>query len=238
MSSVEPHVGRETGNQLLDLIPREERNPLLAAAQVVDLPQGQEIYEQGGAIPFVLFPTSGVASVVVRLEQGKQVEASTVGSEGMIGVATLLGLDFSPFTVIEQVAGEAYRVPVETFAEMVESRGPLERLLRRYAAFRLRDASQTIACNAVHSVEERMCRWLLMAHDRAGRDEFRLTHEFLAEMLGIRRQSVTVTAGVIQRAGFINYRRGVIRVEDRRGLEDASCECYAASRSLYDRLFR
>ena len=119
----------------------------------------------------------------------------------------------------------------------MESGESLARLLRRYAAYRLSQAGQTIACNAVHSVEERICRWLLMAHDRAGCDDFLLTHEFLAEMLGIRRQSVTVGAGSSS-AGLITYRRGIIHVDDRPGLESASCECYAVLRSLYERLVR
>jgi CRP-like cAMP-binding protein len=181
---------------------------------------------------------SGVVSVVVRLEDGRQVEASTIGNEGMVGMAALLNLELNPFTVIAQVPGTAYRIEAAAFARAVNSNPATGRLLRRYAAYRLAQASQTIACNAVHSVEERMCRWLLMAHDRAGREEFLLTHEFLAEMLGIRRQSVTVTAGIIQRAGLIHYRRGVMCIEDRTGLEEASCECYGISRDLYDGLVR
>ena len=152
---------------------------------------------QAGAVNLSV---GGVVSAVVRMEQGKQVEAATVGDEGMIGMTALLGLEFSPFTVIVQVPGEWSRIPARAFSEGIfECERGMDGLVRRYAAFRLRQAGQTIACNAVHWVEGRMCRWMLMAHDRAGRDEFLLTHEFLAEMLGIRRQSVTVTAGIFQR---------------------------------------
>lgn len=228
----------DTGNRLLDRLPRGEYEPLMAAARVVELRRGRVVYEQGEALPDVYFPTSGVVSVVIRMEEGNQVEAATIGNEGMIGMAAVLGLDFNPFTVIAQVPGEAYRIPGGAIEAAVDSGGVLAQLVPRYAAYRLAQACQTIACNAVHSVEERMCRWLLMAHDRAGRDEFLMTHEFLAEMLGIRRQSVTVTAGILQRAGLITYRRGAIDVEDRPGLEEASCECYAVSRALYDRLVR
>lgn len=227
-----------TGNRLLDHLPRAERDPLLAGAETVRMRRGEEVCEQGVRIPDAYFPTSGVVSVVVRMEDGKHVEAATIGNEGMVGMSVLLGLDFNPFTVIVQVPGEAYRVPAEVFVEVLDSGEALDRLARRYAAFRLGQAGQTIACNALHSVEERTCRWLLMAHDRAGRDEFLMTHEFLAEMLGIRRQSVTVTAGLLQRAGLITYRRGVVQVEDRPGLERATCECYNVSRSLYERLVR
>jgi CRP-like cAMP-binding protein len=230
------HGSSATGNRLLDLVPPGELDLLLSAARIVELRRKREIFEQGGPMPYVYFPTTGVVSLVIRMEEGNQVEAATVGNEGMIGTACLLGLDFSLFHLIAQVPGQAYRVPARSFAEVVESRGALDRIARRYLAYRLRQASQTIACNALHSVEERMCRWLLMAHDRAGSDEFLLTHELLAEMLGIRRQSVTVTAGIFQRAGLISYRRGVVRIEDRGGLEEASCECYGVARWLYDRL--
>ena len=189
----------DTGNRLLDRLPDRELGRLLSAARVVELRRGEEICIEGSPVPYVYFPSGGVVSAVVRMEQGKQVEAATVGNEGMIGMTALLGLEFSPFTVIVQVPGESYRFPAKAFSEALECGEALDGLVRRYAAFRLRQAGQTIACNAVHSVEERMCRWMLMAHDRAGRDEFLLTHEFLAEMLGIRRQSVTVTAGIFQR---------------------------------------
>lgn len=238
MSEARAWISSDTGNRLLDRLPRAERDALMSAARVVDLRRGQEVYDQGRTIPDVYFPTTGVVSVVVRLEDGRQVEAATIGNEGLVGMASLLELDFNPFTVIAQVTGAAYRVGAAALAMAAAASPAMDRLLRRYAAYRLAQASQSIACNAVHSVEERMCRWLLMAHDRAGRDEFLLTHEFLAEMLGIRRQSVTVSAGIIQRAGLIHYRRGVMRVEDRPGLEEASCECYGVSRALYDRLVR
>jgi CRP-like cAMP-binding protein len=238
MAETRPRIPGDTGNRLLDRLPPDGRDALMPSARLIELRRGQEVYDQGLAIPDVYFPTSGVVSVIVRLEDGRQVEAATIGNEGLVGMASLLELDFNPFTVIAQVPGMAYRVDAAAIAAASEAKPSVARLLRRYAAYRLAQASQTIACNAVHSVEERMCRWLLMAHDRAGRDEFLLTHEFLAEMLGIRRQSVTVSAGIIQRAGLIHYRRGVMRVEDRPGLEEASCECYGVSRSLYDRLVR
>lgn len=225
-----------TGNRLLDRLSPAELDPLLSASRRVELGHGHEIHEQGAPVPYAYFPTGVVLAEMVRLEEGKQVEAATIGNEGVLGLSIFLGVDFSPITVITQIPGEAYRVPTRAFGVALEPGATLARLLRRYAAYRLRQGGQTIVCNTLHSVEERICRWLLTTHDRAGRDEFPLTHEFLAEMLGIRRQSVTVTAGRLQRAGFITYRRGVVQVEHRRGLEEASCECYGVSRSLYDRL--
>jgi CRP-like cAMP-binding protein len=223
-----------TGNRILDRLPGDESSRLLSSSQAVALPHGHEVYRQ--EVPHVYFPTTGVFGVVIRMEEGKLVEGTTVGNEGMVGLPAFLGVDFHPFSVVSQVPGEAVQVPVATFLQAHQPGGTLDRLLRRYTLYRLRCANQTGACNTLHCVEERMSRWLLMAHDRAGKDEFLLTHEFLAELLGVRRQTVSIIAGTLQRAGFITYRRGVLRVLDREGLEAASCECYQAMKHLYDRI--
>ena len=236
MSGIRTSRAGDTGNRLLDRLPQGEIGPILSGARMVTLSRRQPIYERGERVRAVDFPTSAILSIVVRMEDGRQIEAATIGNEGLIGITALVAPDFSPMTAMVQVAGGAYRVEVGAFVEAVRTGEVLRGLVRRYAAFRLGQTSQTIACNAVHSVEERMARWLLLTHDRAGNDQFRLTHELLAEMLGIRRQSVTVAAGILHRAGLITYRRGVIRVDDRPGLEETSCECYEASRSLYERL--
>jgi CRP-like cAMP-binding protein len=225
-----------SGNRLLDLLPGDELRSLLASSRVVSLPHGQVVYRRNGPIPHVLFPTTGVFGVVVLMKGGEQVEGATVGREGMVGLPAFLGLDFHPLSVAVQVPGEAVRVSAAALLKVAGLGGALDRLLRRYTLFRLRCANQTGACNALHAVEERTARWLLMAHDRVGRDEFTITHEFLAELLGVRRQTVSVIAGALQRAGFIIYRRGVLRVLDREGLEDASCECYEVLKRLYDRI--
>ncbi len=222
-----------TGNRLLDLLPEGASGPLVSSAQVVSLLHGQEVFRQDGPMPHVYFPTTSVFGVVIHMEDGTQVEAKTVGNEGMIGLPLFLGADFHPFRAVVQVPGGALQVPAPAFSKVVELGGALDRHLRRYALYRLRCASQTGACNSLHGVEERMARWLLMAHDRAGTDEFLLTHEFLAELLGIRRQTVSVIAATLQRAGLIAYRRGVLRVLDRAGLEAASCECYEVLKRLY-----
>jgi CRP-like cAMP-binding protein len=186
----------------------------------------------------VYFPTSGMCSVVAVTDDGKVVETATVGNEGMIGIPVLLGLDFSPSTAISQVSGTGLRMPAPSLLRALGAGGSLDRLLRRLIAFSLRYAYQTVVCNAQHSVEERMCRWLLMTQDRVGKEEFVLTQEFLAEMLAVRRQTVTVFAGTLQTAGFITYRRGVMRVISREGLEAASCECYQITKSFYDGIMK
>ena len=126
----------------------------------------------------------------------------------------------------------------QSFLRVMQPGGPLDKLMRRYVAFSMRNAHQTVACNALHALEERMSRWLLMAHDRVGKDEFVLTQEFMAEMLGVRRQTVSVVAGTLQSAGFISYRRGVLRIVDREGLESASCDCYETIRAFFDRIVK
>jgi CRP-like cAMP-binding protein len=225
-----------TGNRLLDGLPGDESGPLLAAAQVVSLPRGREAFRADGPLPHVFFPTTSVFGVVVLMEGGDRVEGTTVGKEGMVGLPLFLGLDFHPFSVAVQVSGEAVRVPAAAFARAAGPGGPLDRVLRRYTVYRLRCANQTGACNTLHAVEERTARWLLTAQDRVGKDEFTITHEFLSQLLGVRRQTVSIIAGTLQRAGLVRYHRGVLRVLDREGLEAASCECYEALKGLYARV--
>jgi CRP-like cAMP-binding protein len=234
----QPVTPNRTGNRLLDRLPEEEYRRLLPAWETISLPHGHEVCRQNGPMSHVYFPTSGMCSVVGVTDEGKVVETATVGNEGMVGIPVLLGLDFSPSTAISQVSGSALRMPAAAFLRALGPGGPLDRLLRRFIAFSLRYAYQTVVCNAQHSVEERMCRWLLMTQDRVGKEEFVLTQEFLAEMLGVRRQTVTVFAGTLQTAGFINYRRGVMRIISREGLEAASCECYQVTKSFYDRIMK
>jgi CRP-like cAMP-binding protein len=223
---------------LLDRLPEAVFMKLLPSLEPILLPHGHELCRQNGPMPYVYFPTSGMCSVVGATDEGKVVETATVGNEGMIGVSVVLGLDFTPSTAISQVSGKGLRFATPSFLRALEPGGPLDRLLRRFIAFSLRDAYQSVVCNAQHSVEERMCRWLLLTQDRVEKEEFVLTQEFLAEMLGVRRQTVTVIAGTLQTAGLIRYRRGAMRIISREGLEEASCECYAITKSFYDRIMR
>jgi CRP-like cAMP-binding protein len=234
----QPATPNRTGNRLLDRLPEDEYQRLLPSWEPISLPHGSEVCRQNGPMSHVYFPTSGMCSVVGVTEEGKVVETAAVGNEGMIGIPVLLGLDFSPYTAISQVAGKGVRMPAPSFLRAMKPGGPLDRLLRRFIAFSLRYAYQTVVCNAQHSVEERMCRWLLMTQDRVGEAEFVLTQEFLAEMLAARRQTVTVIAGTLQTAGLITYRRGAMRITNREGLEAASCECYEITKSFYERIMQ
>src|SRR6266850_2785155 len=227
-----PAPPNQTGNRLLDRLPEGEYNRLARSLEPITLPHGHEVCRQNGPMSYVYFPTSGMCSVVGVTDEGKVVETATVGNEGMIGIPVVLGLDFTPSTAISQVSGKALRMAAPAFLRALEPGGPMDRVLRRFIAFSLRYAYQTVVCNVQHSVEERMCRWLLLTQDRVGKEEFVLTQEFLAEMLGVRRQTVTVFAGMLQSAGFITYRRGTMRIIHREGLEEASCECYEVTKSF------
>jgi len=217
-------------------LPKGAFDRLVQSGEIVSLPHGQEIYRQNCAMSHFYFPITGMSSVVGTTDDGKVVETATVGNEGVIGISLLLNLDFSPSTVISQVSGQALRIPAASFLRALETGRDLDKLLRRFIAFSLRYAYQTVVCNAQHSVEERMCLWLLMTQDRVGEAEFVLTQEFLAQMLAVRRHTVTVIAGTLQTAGLISYHRGNMRIIDREGLENASCECYEITRSYYDRI--
>lgn len=228
------------GNRLLNRLPKSEYKSLVRSQKAIFLAHGDEVYQEDGrgGLSHVYFPTSGMISLTVLMEDGKEVEAGTIGNEGMIGLSVAHGLDFSPTKAISQISGEGLRIPVSAFLKAMKRGGTLDKLVRRFTAYSLRYANQTVACNLLHSVERRICRWLLMCRDRAGKDEFVLTHEFLAEMLGVRRPTVTVIAGKLQTAGIITYHRGVIRILNRKRLEDASCECYGVTKGFYDRIMQ
>jgi CRP-like cAMP-binding protein len=229
-------TAKPTGNRILDLLPKDESSVLLASTQIVSLAHRQEVYRQDGPMAHVYFPTTSMLGVVIRMEEGKQVEGTTVGNEGMIGLPVLLGLEFHPFSIVSQVPGGAVQSSASSFLQAIKPGGALDQLLRRYILYRLWSANQTGACSTIHSAQERVSRWLLMAHDRAGNDEFTVTHESLSELLGVRRQTVSIIAATLQRAGFISYHRGILRVLDREGLEAASCECYLVLKQLYNRI--
>jgi CRP-like cAMP-binding protein len=227
-----------TGNRILDRLPPNEAELMLRHAETVDQPSGLEIYPPNGPMPHVYFPIRGVYSFVVVSREGHRTEAATVGNEGIVGLNAYLGLEHNSQQVIVQVPCQALRVPTDTFRRAVKQSESLDRMLLRYIAFSLRYANQTIACNALHSVEERACRWLLMAHDRADAAEFHLTQEFLSQMLAVRRQSISIVAGALQKQGMITYTRGLVRVLDRKQLEDKACECYHVIREYYERIMQ
>jgi CRP-like cAMP-binding protein len=223
-------------NRLIAKLPAEERERLATALDVVSLTVKQPIAEPRQPFSHVYFPLSGLISLVIELQDGDVVEVGTVGNEGMVGVPVLLGADESPTRVFAQIAGESARMKAGAFVEHLKSSPALAQLLQRYAQVMMNQISQTAACNHAHAIEQRMARWLLMTHDRIGENEFPLTQEFLAQMLGVRRPSVTVVAGMLQQAGFIRYSRGRMTIVNREALEAASCECYRIVRQETERL--
>ena len=225
-----------TGNRLLDRLPEPEYIHLAPSLVSASLGVKQLLFQVDGPVGDVYFPTTAMISTLVVLEDGSEVETLLTGAEGLVGLPVGLGVDFGLSRAICQVPGETWCLPARAFREALERSRPLDGLFKRYTAIVLRQTAQVVACNARHPVPERLCRWLLMSHDRVGREEFPMTHEFMGEMLGIRRQTVTVAVGALQGAGLITFRRGIVRVVDRSGLEDAACECYRVIKALYDRL--
>jgi CRP-like cAMP-binding protein len=226
------------GNQLLAALPGPDFERLARHLEVVTLDLKEPLYEPGGEITHAHFPVSAVCSMVVILEDGTEVELGTVGREGMLGLPLLLGADSMPSMAFTQVRGEAALIPAAAFHEELRRSDALDRLLRRYTLALFNQVAQSAVCNRMHTIEERCARWLLMTHDRVGRDEFPLTHEFLANMLGVRRAGVTVAAGMLMKAGLIRYIRGRMTITDRRGLEEAACECYEIIRKESMRLIK
>ncbi|MBI2756529.1 MAG: Crp/Fnr family transcriptional regulator [Chloroflexi bacterium] len=202
----------------------------LTAKQVLGMPDEP--------IQRVYFPRGAVISLLVPMESGASVEAATVGWEGMFGLPVYLGDGLAQDETVCQISGEAASMSVTAFRQAVADCPELQTLLQRYALALMGQMARTAGCNRAHPVEERCARWLLMTHDRVGQDEFFLTHEFLAAMLGVRRASVTLVAGQFQQAGLIRYRRGNLTIVDREGLEEASCEDYRLTHHIYERLYR
>ena len=216
-----------TGNRLLDALSSEERQRIAASTTSVPLLPGNEFYAAGSRISNVYFPTVGVVSLMRPVEEGTWIETAVVGREGMIGIRAFLGGGMSGNQrAIGAVKGVALRMTADTFRGHVEEGGKLRGVMFAYTQALMAQTAQTVVCNAVHDIYERCAHWMLQVHDRVDGDEFDLTHEFLADMLAVRRSSVTVAAGTLQRAGLIQYRRGHVKITDRAALEGASCECY------------
>jgi CRP-like cAMP-binding protein len=222
-------------NEILRRLGHDDWERLRPHLHVISLSFKQLLYEQGGKIDHVYFPDSGVVSVVKVMEDGMLIETGTVGNEGVVGLPAVFGIETSSSRVFCQVPGRALRVRADIVLAERRRGGQFAELLLRFANATLAMLSQSVACNRAHSLEERMCRWLLITHDRVGADSFPLTQEFLAHMLGVRRPTVTLAGTALQRAGLIRYTRGKITIVDRHGLEDASCECYAQMRREFAR---
>jgi CRP-like cAMP-binding protein len=223
-------------NRLLAALPAKDFKRLEPRLERVPLEFKQPLYNSGEPIRHVYFPTSGVASLVNIMSGGQQVEIAVVGREGMVGLPVFLEAGEIPGRAFCQVPGDAMRMGAEPFQEEAKRGGKLTNLLLRYTQALFNQVAQSAACNRAHSVDERCARWLLQTQDRVGQDQFPVTQEFMAQMLGVRRATVNVAAGILQKAGFITYTRGWITVLDRPGLESASCECYAIIKAEFDRL--
>jgi CRP-like cAMP-binding protein len=223
-------------NWLLASVPRAEYERLRPRLESVR-PRAQDVlYEQGDLMEHVYFPEGGTVSLLAVLADGHAVEVSTVGNEGMVGLSVALGSEISPHRATAQVPGPALRMRAADFRAEVPPAHPLHAAVRCYADAFLRQVAQSVACNRAHEVPQRLARWLCMTQDRVGRDEFPLTQEVIAQMLGVRRQTVSEAASEFQAAGLIDYRLGRVTVEDRAGLERAACECYRAVRAHFERM--
>ncbi|WP_157270026.1 Crp/Fnr family transcriptional regulator [Azohydromonas aeria] len=211
--------------------------PALSGALVRSAqPGGSELYREGGPISDICFPVSGMLAVVVRLRDGAMANVQTVGSDGMVGLPAWMGIATSPDTVVQQAGGEVLRVAADVFREEVRHSARAQRLLGGYATYSARFSNQTCVCNTHHSVQQRLCRWLLTAADQAGAETLSFSQAMLGEMLGVRRQTVGEVLVALSQAGAIGQRRNLIRLLDRAALEQQACECYHATRGAYARL--
>jgi CRP-like cAMP-binding protein len=224
-------------NRLLASLPSEELIALQPHLEQVSLSHGQSIILPDEPIPFVYFPLNALLSLVTVMEDGSTVEAGAIGREGMAGLPILLDAGTTPMRTLTQIAGKAVRVKAEIIKQAFDKGGALRHILQRYIHTTIVTGSQTAACNRLHHIEARLCRWLLMSSDGVGSEELLLTQDFLSAMLGVRRAGVSEAASQLQSQGWIRYQRGRIQILDRKSLETASCECYEVVRAEYQRLF-
>jgi CRP-like cAMP-binding protein len=223
-------------NHLLAALPPAEWERLYPNLEMTAMPLGRVLYESGSELRHVYFPTTSIVSMLYVMEDGSSAEIAIVGNEGLVGVALFMGGETTPSRAIVQSAGSAYRLAGNYLKEEFYRAGPLQHLLLRYTQALITQMAQTAVCNRHHSVEKQLCRWLLLSLDRLATNELTMTQELIANMLGVRREGVTESAGRLQRLGLIQYRRGHITVLDRQGLERHACECYAVVKREFDRL--
>jgi CRP-like cAMP-binding protein len=224
-------------NRLLASLPESELEALLPHFETVSLAHGDHVIIPDVPIEHIYFPLNALLSLVTTMEDGASVESGVIGREGMSGIPVLLNAEQTTMPTFAQVPGVALKMKAEVIKEAYEKRGALHMLLNRYMHTVVVMGSYSTACNALHKIEPRMAKWLLMSSDGVGADEFNLTHEFLAVMLGVRRASVSEIAGTLRKEGLIDYVRGLIKITHRSGLEAASCECYDKVKDEYERLF-
>src|SRR5580704_14446550 len=220
-------------NHLIELLPSKPRSRLLAICEPVNLSMGEVLSDAGLPTRYVYFPTVGFVTLVTATNGRPTLEVGMVGREGLLGTQLVLGVEAAPLHAVVQGAGAAWRVGAAEFSRELMRSAPLQRGLNRYVYVTMTQLASAASCLRFHQIGPRLARWLLMTQDRAHSDSFHITHEFLAYMLGVRRVGITTAASVLQRDGLIRYRRGEIRVLNRRGLKAAACSCYAADREAY-----
>lgn len=225
----------ECSNFLLSRLPANEYQALKEHLEWIPTPLQFVFYRRDQPIDYVYFPLSGEHSVLAIMEDGSSVEVGTIGNEGFSTIEILTGSELALETVVCQIPGETLKMPRARFMEAIESQKTLRHLAYRYLQAYLAQVSQSVACNRLHTTEERFAKWMLMNHDRVPGDEIQITQEYLAAMLGVHRPSVSLIARNFQRLGLIKYSRGVVTVLDRGGIEEASCECYAAVKKQFER---
>lgn len=223
-------------NQLLAALPAVDFAAIADHLEGVPMPLGHMLYEPGTQLRHAYFPTTSIVSLHYVTETGASAETAGVGNEGVVGVSLYMGGDTTPSSAVVQTAGHAYRLDRHVLLEEFNRAGALQRLLLRYTQALMTQMAQSAVCNRYHSVEQQLCRWLLLTMDRVPARELVMTQELVASMLGVRRESVTEAAGNLQNAGYIRYRRGHIAVLDRKGLESRSCECYGVVKKELGRL--
>jgi CRP-like cAMP-binding protein len=222
-------------NQLLAALPDAEFQRWLPQLEWVDMPLGRVVYESGGTLSHVYFPTTSIISLLYVMENGASAEIAVVGHEGVVGISLFMGGESTPSRGVVQSAGQGFRLPAQVIKEEFKL-APVLHLLLRYTQALITQMAQTAVCNRHHSLDQQLCRWLLLSLDRLQGNELVMTQELIANMLGVRREGVTEGALKLQNLGLIRYSRGRITVLDRPGLEKRTCECYAVVKKEYDRL--
>ena len=223
-------------NKLLEALSAAERERLRPNLEPADLPLGDVVYESGRPLHHVYFPTDSIVSLLYVLESGASAEIAVVGNEGVVGISLFMGGESTPSRAVVQSAGRALRLPAKAMQAEFKRGGAMQHLLLRYTQTLITQMAQTAVCNRHHSVDQQLCRWLLLSIDRLASPEIKMTQELIANMLGVRREGVTEAAGKLQKLGVIRYSRGQITVLDREKMEQLCCECYAVVRKETDRL--
>ena len=223
-------------NHLLSALPIADYKRLMAQLELVHLPQGKVLCEAGAALNFVYFPSTAIISLVYVTEDGGCAETAVIGNEGVLGVSVIMGAESTPSQAVVQTAGAAYRLSKQLLKQEFERSSAVRQVLLRYTQALITHMAQTAVCNRHHSVDQQLCRWLLLNLDRTASNVLAMTHESIANKLGVRREGITDAAGKLRSAGIINYNRGQITVLDRERLEERSCECYAVVKDEFDRL--